>query len=164
MNQFLNNFSSTIDYYKLLYKLSSNISNLKLSYVIIFIFILILSAFFEISLLGFLYFLLKAFLDPNYYQGKYFFKFFLEIFDIKSNSELILYLSICFILTCIVAGVIRVLFIYMLTKIVYFFGNKISNICYQKILYEDYINLYSKNSNDTLSIFQKMPIYFKKAL
>ncbi len=158
MNQFLNNFSSTIDYYKLLYKLSSNISNLKLSYIIVFIFILILSAFFEISLLGFLYFLLKALLDPNYYQGKYYFKIFLDFFDIKSSSELILYLSICFILTCIVAGAIRILFIYLLTKIVYFFGNKISNICYQKILYEDYINLYSKNSNDTLSIFQKMPI------
>ena len=158
MNKFLNNFSSTIDYYKLLYKLSSTISNLKLSYVIIFIFILILSAFFEISLLGFLYVLLKAFIDPNYYQGNFFFKFFLDIFDIKSNSDLILYLSISFILTCSVAGAIRVFFIYILSKIVYFFGNIISNNCYQKILYEDYINLYSKNTNDTLSIFQKMPI------
>ena len=46
----------------------------------------------------------------------------------------------------------------MLSKIVYYFGKKITGICYQKVLYEDYINLYSKNTNDTLSIFQKMPI------
>jgi len=47
---------------------------------------------------------------------------------------------------------------YLLLKIVKNFGNKITNICYQKILYEDYEKLFSKNTNDALSIFQKMPI------
>ena len=30
--------------------------------------------------------------------------------------------------------------------------------CYQKIIYQNYSSLYSKNTNDTLSIFQKLPI------
>ena len=157
MKKFLNKFKSVTNYYKLLYKLSS-IPSIKINYVILFTFILIFSAFFEISLLGFLYVLLKAFIDPIYYQGNFLFKFFLDIFNIKSNSELIFYLSIFFVFTCVVAGTIRILFLYLLFKFVYNFGNKITNICYQKILYEDYINLYSKNTNDTLSIFQKMPI------
>ena len=157
MNRFLNKFKFVTNYYKLLYKLSS-IPSIKISYVILFTFILIFSAFFEISLLGFLYVLLKAFIDPTYYQGNFLFKFFLDIFNIKSNSELIFYLSIFFVFTCVVAGIIRILFLYLLFKFVYNFGNKITNICYQKILYENYINLYSKNTNDTLSIFQKMPI------
>ena len=89
MNKFLHNFTSVTHYYKLLYKLSSFINNLKISYLIFFIFILILAACFEISLLGFLYVLLKAFIDPNYYQGNFFFKFLLEFFDINTNKELI---------------------------------------------------------------------------
>ena len=73
MNKFLNSFTSVTQYYKLLYKLSSIISDLKISHLIYFIIILILAAFFEITLLGFLYVLLKAFVDPNYYQGNFFF-------------------------------------------------------------------------------------------
>ncbi len=158
MNKFYNKFTSLTHYYKLLYRLSCLITNIKISYIFFFTFIFILSAFFEVSLLGFLYVLLKAFIDPNFYYDNYFFRIFLEFFNIKNNSELILYLSILFIITCLIAGLIRILFLYLLLKIVDNFGNKITNICYQKILYDDYINLYSKNTNDTLSIFQKMPI------
>ena len=158
MNKFYNKFTSLTHYYKLLYRLSCLITNIKISYIIFFTFIFILSAFFEVSLLGFLYVLLKAFIDPNFYYDNYFFRIFLEFFNIKNNSELILYLSVLFIITCLIAGLIRILFLYLLLKIVDNFGNKITNICYQKILYDDYINLYSKNTNDTLSIFQKMPI------
>ena len=158
MKTILKKLTSVSHYYKLLLQLVSFISNIKLSYLIFFFLILIFSAFFEISLLGFLYVLLKAFIDPNYYQGNFLFKYFLNIFNIKSNSELILYLSIFFIITCLIAGITRIFFLYLLSKIVYYFGKKITGICYQKVLYEDYINLYSKNTNDTLSIFQKMPI------
>ena len=158
MNKFYNKFTSLTHYYKLLYRLSCLITNIKISYIFFFTFIFILSAFFEVSLLGFLYVLLKAFIDPNFYYDNYFFRIFLEFFNIKNNSELILYLSVLFIITCLIAGLIRILFLYLLLKIVDNFGNKITNICYQKILYDDYINLYSKNTNDTLSIFQKMPI------
>ena len=158
MNKFYNKFTSLTHYYKLLYRLSCLITSIKISYIIFFSFIFILSAFFEVSLLGFLYVLLKAFIEPNFYQDNYFFKLFYDFLNIKNNSELILYLSILFIITCLIAGLIRILFQYLLFKTVDKFGNKLTNICYQKILYDDYINLYSKNTNDALSIFQKMPI------
>ncbi len=158
MNKFYNKFTSLSHYYRLLFRLSSLITNIKVSYFIFFIFIFILSAFFEISLLGFLYVLLKVFIEPNFYQDNFLFKMFLDFFNIESNSKLILYLSVFFVVTCLIAGVIRIFFLYLLLKIVDHLGNKITNICYQKILYDDYVNLYSKNTNDTLSIFQKMPI------
>lgn len=158
MNKYLNKFTSLTHFYKLLIKLISFIGVIKANYIILFSFILVFSAFFEITLIGFLYILLKAFIDPNYYQGIFLFNFFINFLDIKSNSEFILYLSIFFILICLIAGVIRILFLYFLSRIIYFFGRKITSICYQKILYQDYINLYSKNTNDSLSIFQKMPI------
>ena len=148
MNKYLNKFTSLTHFYKLLIKLISFIGVIKANYIILFSFILVFSAFFEITLIGFLYILLKAFIDPNYYQGIFLFNFFINFLDIKSNSEFILYLSIFFILICLIAGIIRILFLYFLSRIIYFFGRKITSICYQKILYEDYINLYSKNTND----------------
>ena len=113
MKTILKKLTSVSHYYKLLLQLVSFISNIKLSYLIFFL-ILIFSAFFEISLLGFLYVLLKAFIDPNYYQGNFLFKYFLNIFNIKSNSELILYLSIFFIITCLIAGITRIFFIFVI--------------------------------------------------
>ena len=31
-------------------------------------------------------------------------------------------------------------------------------MCYQRIIYQDYKNIFSNNTNESLSIFQKMPI------
>ena len=158
MNKIINKLTISFDYYKILYQLVSNIDKIKSLYLLVFLFILIISAFFEISLLGFLFVLIKAFMDPQYYEGNFLFSFFLDLFNIKSNKQLILYLSFFFIVTCFVAGAFRLIYYFLLSKYVYYFGKKITNLCYQKILYDDYINLYSKNTNESISIFQKMSI------
>ncbi len=158
MDKIVNKFASLTEYYQILFELIKGIKHIKKSYIIFFLILLIFSALFEISLLGFLFILIKAFMDPNYYQGNFLFKFFLNIFDIKSNSQLVLYLSLFFILTCIIAGLFRIFFYYLIYIYVYFFGKNIASICYQKIIYQNYISLFSKDTNDTLSIFQKMPI------
>lgn len=158
MNKIVTKLSSLTTYYKVLYELLLRIDTIKLRYLILFSLILIISSFFEISLLGFLFVLLKAFMDPNYYQGNFFFKFFLDIFEIKNNTQLISYLSLFFILTCIIAGIFRIFFYYLISIYVYVFGKNMASSCYQKIIYQNYSSLYSKNTNDTLSIFQKLPI------
>tara|TARA_B100000989_G_scaffold176170_1_gene132261 strand:+ start:10880 stop:12643 length:1764 start_codon:yes stop_codon:yes gene_type:complete len=158
MSKILSKFTSLTEYYKILYQLLTKIKTIKTLYVILFLNVLIISAFFEISLLGFLFVLIKAFMDPNYYQGNFFFKFFLNIFNIKNNAQLILFLSLFFILACIIAGIFRLFFYYLISIFVYFFGKNITSICYQKIIYQDYTSLFLKNTNDSLSIFQKMPI------
>ena len=158
MNKVFNKFISLSNFYKILYELTCQINNIKLSYILIFLFILIFSAFFEISLLAFLYVLIKAFMDPNYYQGNFFFKYFFQILEIKNNSQLILYLSSFFIITCLIAGIFRLFFYYLLSIYVYFFGKNITSMCYQRMIYQDYKSLFTKNTNDSLSIFQKMPI------
>lgn len=157
MNKIINKVSYISSFYKILYDLTLKVKTTKLSYLI-FLFILIFSALFEISILGLLFVLIKAFMDPNYYQGNFLFKFFLNIFDIRSNSQLVIYLSIFFILATFTAGFFRVAFFYLLSKYVYFFGKNITSLCYQKVIYDDYSSLYQKNTNDTLSIFNKMPI------
>ncbi len=157
MNKILNKISTAVNYYKLLIDLASfiKLSNI---HIILFLSTMFFSAFFEITLLGFLFILLKAFMDPSYYQGNFIFKSFLEIFNIKSNSELILYLSSFFIITSIFAGLLRLYYLKLVAKYVYFFGKKLTGMCYQIIIYQDYKSLFNNNVNETLSIFQKMPI------
>ena len=97
-------------------------------------------------------------MDPSYYSGNFFFDFFLNFFNVDSNNQLILYFSFFFILTCIISGFFRLFFYYLISRFVYFFGKNITSMCYQKMIFQDYKNLFSKNTNDILSIFQKMPI------
>lgn len=158
MNKIINKITSLSNFYKILYELTLKIKTVNISYLIFFLIILIFSALFEVSLLGLLFVLIKAFMDPNYYQGNFLFKFFLNIFEIRSNSQLVIYLSFFFILASFTAGFFRVGFFYLLYRYVYFFGKNVTSMCYQKVIYEDYSNLYQKNTNDTLSIFNKMPI------
>lgn len=158
MKKIFEKFSSAVDYYKMILELISFINNLKPIYIILFFLILLLSAFFEISLLGFLFILIKAFMDPSYYDGNFFFEFVLNIFNIKSNSELILYLCSFFSLTCVFAGFTRLILLKLIEKYVVVFAKEITAMCYQKIIYQDYKNLFNNNVNDSLSIFIKMPI------
>jgi len=158
MNKIINKFSNLSNYYIMLYKLTASIGNIKLSYIVLFFIVMFFSAFFEISILGFLFILIKTFMDPSYYQGNFFFEFFLEIFNINTNRQLISYLSIIFIISCLAAGFFRVFFVFIITKYVYFFTKNISSMCYQRIIYQDYKNIFSNNANESLSIFHKMPI------
>ena len=158
MNKIINKFSNLSNYYTILYELTASIGNIKLSYIVLFFITMFFSAFFEISILGFLFILIKTFMDPSYYQGNFFFRFFLEIFNINTNRQLISYLSIIFIISCLAAGFFRVFFVFIITKYVYFFTKNISSMCYQRIIYQDYKNIFSNNANESLSIFHKMPI------
>ena len=158
MDKIFDKLTSLSSFYKTLYKLAFLISSLRKLYIIIFFLFLFFSAFFEISLLAFLYVLIKAFMDPSYYSGNFFFDFFLNFFNVDSNNQLVLYFSLFFILTCIISGFFRLFFYYLISRFVYFFGKNITSMCYQKMIFQDYKNLFSKNTNDILSIFQKMPI------
>lgn len=158
MDKLFNKLTSLSNFYKTLFELTFLIKNIRKAYIIIFSVFLFFSAFFEISLLAFLYVLIKAFMDPAYYLGNFFFDFFLKFFEIRSNNQLVLYLSFFFILICIIAGFFRLFFYYLISRFVYFFGKNITNMCYQKMIFQEYKNLFSKNTNDILSIFQKMPI------
>ncbi len=158
MDKIFDKLTSLSSFYKTLYKLAFLISGLRKLYIIVFFIFLFFSAFFEISLLAFLYVLIKAFMDPSYYSGNFFFDFFLNFFNVDSNNQLILYFSFFFILTCIISGFFRLFFYYLISRFVYFFGKNITSMCYQKMIFQDYKNLFSKNTNDILSIFQKMPI------
>ena len=98
MENIFNKLTSLSTFYKTLYKLTFLLSGLRKLYIFILSLFLFFSAFFEISLLAFLYVLIKAFMDPTYYSGNYFFDFFINFLNVESNNELVLYFSFFFYL------------------------------------------------------------------
>lgn len=145
-------------YYKILINLINKVDNFKKTYFLLFFILLLSSSFFEMSILGFLYVLIKAFLDPGYYSGNFIFQFAVKLFNIKSSIEFINYLSFFFIIVCIFAGFVRIYFNYIATRLVYFFGKNIANSCYLKLIYQEYKSFFNNNTSSILSIFQKLQV------
>ena len=158
MSKIVDNLNNFLNYYKKLLKLLKYIPEIKFYHTLFFFFIMLLSAFFEISLIGFLFVLIKIFMDPSLYQTNFYLKYIIETLNINSTKQLVIYLSTIFVFICIVAGFFRLIFYYLISKYVYFFSKKITRMCFQRMIYQDYKNLFLTNRNDNLSIFQKMPI------
>lgn len=147
------------EFYFLLIKLISFIKDFKKTYLVILLLILASSAFFEICILGFLYILIKAFTNPDYYYGTFFFEFLIKFFNFNSNQELVLLISIFFITACLLSGILRLLFIYISTKFLNYIGRKISILCYEKMVYQNFDFYFKNNTNSILSIFSTKLVY-----
>jgi ATP-binding cassette subfamily B protein len=153
-----------LDFYFLLIKLISFIKGFKIKYLVILLLILASSAFFEICIIGFLYILIKAFTNPDYYSGTFFFEFLIKLFNLTSNQELVLVVSIFFIITCLLSGILRLLFIYVSTKFLNYVGRKISILCYEKMIYQNFDFYFTNNTNSILSIFSSKLVYLLNSI
>lgn len=140
-------------FYRKLLKLFFYIKNFKKIYILILLLLLVSSAFFEISILGFLYILIKAFMNQDYYSGQFIFQFLIKLFNLTSNKQLILLLSFCFIIVCFLSGFSRLFFSYFSSKFVNHFGKNVANLCYEKLIYQEYKFYFSNNTSNILSIF-----------
>lgn len=147
------------EFYFLLIKLISFIKDFKKTYLVILLLILASSAFFEICILSFLYILIKAFTNSDYYYGTFFFEFLIKLFNLNSNQELVLLISIFFMIACLLSGILRLLFIYISTKFLNYIGRKISILCYEKMVYQNFDFYFKNNTNSILSIFSTKLVY-----
>ena len=149
---------SYFQFYRELWHLFGLVGNLKIIYILSLFFILFFSAFFEMSILGFFYILIKAFTNPDYYAGNYYFEFVSKFLQVRNNHQLIFYFSLFFIVVCFLSGFFRLLFISSASKIVFFYGKNIASLCYEKIIYQQYKFYFSNNISGVLSILAKMQI------
>ena len=151
----MNKNNNFLDFYLEFIRLFSFIKNLKKVYILILLFILVFSAFFEVFILGFLYILIKAFMNPDYYSGEFFFGFLIKLFNISNNNQLILLLSSIFIAICLLSGFFRLSFYYFSSRFVNYTAKNIANLCYDKMVYQDFNFFYSNNTSSILSIFSQ---------
>jgi ABC-type multidrug transport system fused ATPase/permease subunit len=147
------------NFYFLLIKLFYLIKNFKKKYLVALLFILALSAFLEICILGFLYILIKAFTNPDYYYGTFYFQFLIKLFNLTSNQELVLLISIFFITVCFLSGILRLFFIYISTLFLNYIGRAVGNLCYEKMIYQSFDFYFTNNTNAILSIFSTKLVF-----
>jgi ATP-binding cassette subfamily B protein len=153
-----------LEFYFLLIKLISFIKDFKKKYLLILFLILTSSAFFEICILGFLYILIKAFTNPDYYYGTFFFEFLIKFFNLTSNQQLVLLISAFFIIACLLSGILRLLFIYISTKFLNYIGRKIRILCYEKIVYQNFDFYFKNSTNSILSIFSNKLVFILNSI
>lgn len=147
-----NNF---LDFYIELIRLFLFIKNFKKIYILILLFILTLSAISEVFILGFLYILIKAFMNPDYYSGAFFFQFFVNLFNVSNNKQLILLFSSFFIIVCVLSGIFRLFFSFFSSKFLNYSAKNIANLCYERIIYQDFNFYFANNTSSILSIFSQ---------
>lgn len=150
---------NSFNFYFLLLKLFSFIKSFKKKYLVALLFILTLSAFLEICILGFLYILIKAFTNPEYYYGTFFLKFLIKLFNLTNNQQLVLLISIFFIIVCFLSGILRLFFIYISTLFLNYIGRVVGILCFEKMIYQNFDFYFKNNTNTILSIFSTKLVF-----
>ena len=75
-----------------------------------------------------------------------------ELLQIKSSDDLRLIIAIGFICIAIIAGILRILLLYLSTKLLFAAGVDISSEVYRKSLYQPYSIHVNRNSSDLINI------------
>lgn len=137
--------------FQLLIKIWSYISHKKKNQFL-FIFILsIFTSFSEIISLGALLPFLAALTNPEILFDKIWMEPIIFYFDIKSSEELILPLTIIFIISILIAGLMRLLQSWVNIKVSYSTGADLSLIIYEKTLYQPYSYHLSQNTSSIIN-------------
>ena len=144
--------------FQLLIKIWSYISHKKKNQFL-FIFILsIFTSFSEIISLGALLPFLAALTNPEILFDKTWMEPIIFYFDIKSSEELILPLTIIFIISILIAGLMRLLQSWVNIKVSYSTGADLSLIIYEKTLYQPYSYHLSQNTSSIINAISNKAI------
>jgi ATP-binding cassette, subfamily B, bacterial PglK len=75
----------------------------------------------------------------------------MQFFDIKAASQLVLPLTIAFIVTIFTAGMVRLMLLYVMTRLSFAAGSDISVDIYRKTLYQKYLVHMERNSSEVIN-------------
>ncbi len=112
---------------------------------------MILSSFVEIISIGAVLPFLAVITNPDQVYNHPITEPLINIFSLESSSQLILPLTLTFISATIVAGCIRILFLFTSTKLSFATGLDVSSAIYQKTLYQPYIVHTRRNSSEIMN-------------
>ena len=79
------------------------------------------------------------------------FQFVIEFFHIETSAELVLFFTLLFALTAIIAAVTRIFMLWHFSKLSFLAGGDISNEVYRRTLYQPYKVHCSRNSSEIIN-------------
>jgi ATP-binding cassette, subfamily B, bacterial PglK len=140
----------------LINSLWNNFSNRRKKQFSSLLILMLISSFAEVLSLGAILPFLAALSDPNYIYTHKYAQPLVQILDLTSPDQIILPMVSIFIGAVIFSGIIRVLLLYVMTKLSYAAGADISFEIYNRTLHQNYDVHISRNSSEIInSIIRK---------
>lgn len=89
--------------------------------------------------------------DPSRLLGSLNFRLFIDIFQIKTDSQLILWLTIVFTAAVLLAAALRITQLWAFTRLTFAISNDLSTKVYQNILHQPFSFHIAKNNSEVIS-------------
>ena len=140
--------SSSVD---LIFRLWALLSKRRKYQYLILMLLMIIGTFLEVLSLGAVIPFLGILLTPEKIFESSYLAFFINFFDFSSPADLVLPLTLVFICLSITAGLFRLFFLWISTKIAFNSGLDISYGIYHRTLYQPYLVHVSRNSSEVVS-------------
>ena len=117
-----------------------------------FLFLLMnIATFAEVASIGMVLPFLAVLTEPDLVYGYQLAQPVIDLFNIENSSQLALVLTISFITIIFAAGVIRLLLLYVMTRLSFAAGSDISVDMYRKTLYQKYSIHMERNSSELIN-------------
>jgi ABC-type multidrug transport system fused ATPase/permease subunit len=110
-----------------------------------------IATFAEIISIGMVVPFLAVITDPEQVYKYQLVQPIMQFFDIKAASQLVAPLTIAFIISIFLAGIIRLLLLYVMTRLSFAAGSDISVDMYRKTLYQKYFVHMESNSSELIN-------------
>ena len=148
-----------------LFRLFKHIETRKKIQILILVILMFFASVAEIFSIGAVLPFLGVLTDPNKIFNHRLAKNFVDAFNLKSSEELLLPITILFSFVMLFTGVIRLLLLWVQTRISYSIGADISFNIYRKTLFQPYLYLQLANINtgtnqEILIFIQCLPGHF----
>lgn len=114
----------------------------------------ILSSLSEIVSIGAIFPFLGVLLNPEKIYANGCIQFLIEWFDIRSSADLLLPITIAFVSVVSIAGALRILLIWLTTKLSFAMGADLGYAVYKNTLYQEYRVHLDRNSGKVIDAIQ----------
>ncbi len=97
-----------------------------------------------VPFLGFITSPEKAFIKTKFHS-------FIEVFNINSSPDFLIFVTLLFCLAVLISGITRMALLWATTKLSYGLGADLSNSVYRRTLYQPYLTHISRNSSELVA-------------
>jgi ATP-binding cassette, subfamily B, bacterial PglK len=132
-------------------KLWKHLNNRRKKQFLLLLTLMILASMMEVVSIGAVVPFLGILTSPEQVYQYHLIQPLIQILEITNSSQLLLPITIIFVIVALIAAVIRLLLLYTLTKFSYAVGADISVDIYRRTLYQDYSVHTSRNSSDIIN-------------
>lgn len=119
--------------------------------MLLIVILMLLASVLEIISIGVVIPFLAILTDPHIILNHSFYQKFIQSVDIISSDQLLLSITILFVIAIIAAGAVRLTLLWIITKFSYSIGVDISISIYRKTLYQPYAVHVSRNSSEIIN-------------